>query len=453
MNAQNPPGDTPSQASRLNLSDPAARDTPKRRKAGGGGAARAKTGRTAVKKSGARRGKKAAGAAAARKNQSARVTVVREPAPSATVRQRHWGITLSFVLLVLLPTALGAVYLYTRAVDQYSSTVGFSVRQEDFSSPVELLGGITDFASSGTSDSDILYEFIRSQEMVELLQERINLREIYSWPEGDPIFTFDMDGSIEDLHDYWSWMVDVIYDPSTGLIEVQTLAFRPEDAQTIARAILDESSRLVDELSAIAQDDTTAFARAELDRAVERLKEARETLTAFRSKTQIVDPTADLQSQMGVLSNLEQQLAAALIEADLLRDTTREDDPRIAQAERRIAVIEARIADERRKFGVGGGSTVAPNGTDYASLVAEFERLTVDREFAEQAYTASLAAYDTALAEARRKSRYLAAYINPTLAETAQYPQRWLILGIFAFFLSTAWAIGVLVYYSFRDRR
>lgn len=239
--------------------------------------------------------------------------------------------------------------------------------------------------------------------MVEALDRRLRLSEMFARPVGDPVFAYDPSDTIEDLLDYWHAMVRVTYDTTTELIEVRALAFAPDDAQVIAAGIYEESARLIEDLSAIAQEDTIAFAAAELERAVERLKLAREAMTDFRSRTQIVDPTADLQGQMGLLSNLEQQLAEALIQADLLRESTRSGDPRITQAELRIEVIEARIADERSNLGHLGG------GDDYATKLAEFERLSVDREFAEQAYTAALATYDQALAEARRKSRYLAA--------------------------------------------
>ena len=86
-------------------------------------------------------------------------------------------------------------------------------------------------------------------------------------------------------------------------------------------------------------------------------------------------------------------------------------------------------------------------------LLAEFERLSVDRRFAEETYTAALAAFDQAQAEARRKSRYLAAHVQPTLAETAQYPRRIVLLAMVGFFLISGWAIAVLVFYSLRDRR
>lgn len=369
--------------------------------------------------------------------------------PVAPPRRRRL-LFASFVACVVLPTCLAAAYLFVRAADQYASTVAFSVRTEAVATPIELIGGLADIATTGSSDADILFEFIRSQEMVQTLDARIGLVEMYAAPLNDPVFGFDPSGAIEDLTSYWQRMVDVIYDPATGLIEVEARAFAAEDARLIASGLFEESARLVDDLSSIARADTTAFARSELARAVERLKGARERLTAFRSRTQIVDPTVDLQGQMGLLGSLEEQLAATLIDADLLRESTGARDPRLRQAERRIAVIETRIAAERRKLGQGTG---VGSGQDYASILSEFERLAVDREFAEEAYRGALAAFDQAQAEARRKSRYLAAHIQPTLAETAAYPRRPMLILLVGFFAFGLWTLGVLVYYSVRDRR
>lgn len=380
------------------------------------------------------------------REQTSRITPLPAAVPQKR-RRRHSWIFISFLVTVLAPVSVTGWYLYTIAADQFASTVAFSVRKEEVASPIEMFGGIADVATTGSSDSDILYEFIRSQEMVSSLDKEIGLTEIFARRQDDPVFAYDPSGTIEDLLEYWNFMVRVTYDSGTELIEVRALAFTPDEARRITTGIFEESVRLVEELSAIAQDDAIAFAEAEVARAVERLKTAREAMTGFRSRTQIVDPSADLQGQMGLLSTLEQQLAEALISADLLRESTRDDDPRITQAELRVAVIEARISEERRKLGRDG------EGEDYATRLAEYERLAVDREFAEQAYTAALAAYDQALAEARRKSRYLAAYIKPTLAEASEFPKKEVLLGLVAFFLVSAWAIAVLVFYSVRDRR
>lgn len=378
------------------------------------------------------------------------VVTIRPAAEPARPRGRHWGILASFILLVLAPLAVSGWYLYTRAADQYASKVGFSVRKEEFNSPVDMLGGIARLSGSSSSDMDILYKYIQSQELVAAVDRDLDLRAIYAKPENDPVFAFDPSGSIEDLVDYWRRMVKISYDSGTGLIELRVNAFAPGDAQAVAQAIFDKSAVMINELSAIAREDATRYAREELARAEAQLKAAREALTRFRSRYRIVDPAADIEGQMGLLTTLQQQLAEALIEKDMLRETTRANDPRLAQVNRRIEVIRNRIEEERRKFGMGaqGGE-----GGDYATLVAEFERLSADREFAEQAHVTARAAYEAALADAQRKSRYLAAYIKPTLAETPQYPQRAMLLGLVALFLLSFWAVGLLIYYSLRDRR
>lgn len=378
--------------------------------------------------------------------------LTRPVAGSAELRPRHRGILISFLSLVALPVVVSAAYLWLVAVDQYASTVGFSVRTEEFSSSLDLLGGISRLSGGGSSDADILYDFIHSQELVEQLDKEADLRGIFSvaWP-WDPVFAFDPDGSIEDLVDHWKHKVKIILDSSSGLMTLRVLAFSPDKATGLAQKILERSTEKVNELSQDARADATRYARTEMERAQERLKAAREAMTAFRMRTRMVDPVADLQGQMGILNSLQSQLAESYVELDLLlAGNTSATDPRVVQVEQRIGVIQNRMAEERQKFGENGKG---PGGEDYATMVAEFERLSVDREFAEQAYRIALAAYDAALAEAQRKSRYLAVHIRPTEAERAEYPARWTLLGLTGFFLLMAWSIGVLIYYSIRDRR
>ena len=379
---------------------------------------------------------------------------IRPAAKPAQIGKRHWGMALAFVILVILPVTAAVWYLYERAADQFASTLAFTVRNEDVSSATELLGGLGSsfgVSSGGGRDADILYEFIRSQEIVALIDARLDLRRIYTRAlDQDPLMSFDPAGTIEDLTAYWRRMVRVSYDAASGLMELRVLAFAPADAAAIATAIQDESSTMINALSAVAREDGTRYAREDLDLAVERLKQAREALTAFRLANQIVDLAADIQGQVGLLNTLQAQLASALIEYDLLAGTSRDGDPRLEQAQRRIEVINARIDEERQKFGAGG---LAPGGENYATTVADYERLTVDREFAEQAYVVTLSAYDAARAEANRQSRYLAAYIRPTLAERSEFPQRGLWVGVVALFSFLIWAIGGLIYYSLRDSR
>ncbi len=403
---------------------------------------------------GGRAGERKAGQTPGGRGGGAQAAVeVRPPASPAQLQPRHRGLVISFVLAVVLPLLLVVVYLWWVADDQYASSVGFTVRKEESVNASDLLGGLSQFAAGSTSsDTDILYEFILSPGLVAEVDRRLDLRGHYSahW-RSDPVFALWPDATDEQLVWYWSRVVRISYDQGTGLMDLQVLAYDPDMAQAIAREIVAESQDMINALNAAAREDAMRYAREDLEVAVERLRAAREALTRFRIENQLVDPEADIQGRMGVLNNLQQQLAQALIDYDLLATTTNASDPRLAQARRRIDVIRERIATERENFASDQG-TAGPDGRDYPTLLAEYESLNVDRQVAEEAYRAALAALDVARANASRQSRYLATYIPPTRASSAEYPRRVMLAGLAALFLVLAWSIGALVFYSLRDR-
>ncbi len=385
-------------------------------------------------------------------NPAAPPSVVTKPAARpARLRRRHGWLFISFLILVVLPTAVTFAYLVTRAADQYASTLGFSVRAEDSQSAIDLLGGLGGLSTGSSSDTDILYEYIQSQQLVEKIDSYIDLREIYARPEGDFIFRYHPGGTIEDLVAYWSRMVQIFYDAGNGMIEIRVKAFTPEEARQIGQAILDESTLVINELTEIARLDTTKYALDELLASQNALRDIRQEVTEFRAVNNIIDPNMELGVQTGLLNALQQQYSDALIELDLLRETTRETDPRVTQAERKIDVIEARIADERRKFGASSGPGAGEQ--NFTRLVSEFERLSVDLTFAQEAYLAARGAYEAKLADAVRQSRYLAPHIKPTLAEAAQFPRRYLTSMMVFALCFLGWCVLALVYYSIKDRR
>lgn len=374
------------------------------------------------------------------------------PVKFARLELRHKLILLSFLLVVMLPTLFSAWYLWNRAEDQYVSSIAFSVRKEETSPSLDILGGMTQLTGGTTaSDTDILYDFLRSEDIVARIDQAIDLRSRFSkaWPK-DPVFALDPSEPIEKLAKYWRQQVRVFYNTSTQIITLEVAAFTRKDAYEIAQATFEESSRTINRLSDIAREDATRFARNELNRAQERMTETRQALTAFRMRTQIVDPMADLAGQMGVLNSLQTQLAEALISLDTLRENAQPGDQRIIQADQRINAIRFRIAEERSKFGsIGEG----PGRENYAQLVAEYEKLLADMEFGETAFRSAQATFDAASAEAQRKSRYLAAHIEPKLAESSVAPNRpKLLASVFGISL-LVWSISLLIYYSIRDRR
>lgn len=371
----------------------------------------------------------------------------------ARVRPRHYAVTISFVVFVLLPFAAATTYMWVFARDRYISRAEFSIRTNEMESPLQMLGGLAQISGgSSSSDTEVLYNYIQSQDMVRKVDSAVNLSEIWGEKSGtyDPVFTYQNADTIESLLAYWRRMVK-LSQSSDGILKVQVQAFDPQSAQTIARLIFDESQTMINTLSAIAREDSTRYAREEMEQAYEQLKAARVAVNRFRNTTQIIDPTAAIQSQMGLMNSLQQQLAEILVERGMLEQTSPENDPRRQQMDRRIKVIESQIEIERNKLGQGPEGR--NGGEPFADLLSRFEELQVEQDFAGTRYTSALASYDAAVAESRRQTRYLGAYVMPTLAESPERPNR----GLNAFFVLLmsfiAWSITVLTIYAVRERR
>ncbi|SFR64514.1 hypothetical protein [Litoreibacter janthinus] len=399
----------------------------------------------------------------AARNKLVELAPIVEPSPPQVPRttrmkrgkRRYIGLTLSFILCVLIPIAATVWYLSERAADQYASSAAFAIRTEEASLGLDLLSGFAAMSGSSSSDIDILDRFLISQDLVTKIQSKLNLRKVWSKPRNaDPVFSFDPDGTIEDLTTFWQRMVRVDYDSSSGLIEVEAKAFSEVEARQITQAILAESTHLMNHLSDGAHQSIIKSATEEYERAKSRLRDVRLAVSALRAKTGMMDPEAGLSGDHGVVQSLQESLANELVKLDLLRSNLGEsgqqarnaNDIRIEQNEIKIDVLRSRIAQERQKFD-------ANDGAGYSEIIAKFEELLVEQRFAEEAYVATTAALDAARAEARRSSRYLAVFVQPTEAERALYPRRVLISVLVGMFTLLLWGLLALVYYSVRDRR
>lgn len=361
---------------------------------------------------------------------------------------RHLMLKLSFLLLVVVPVAISAAYLYLRAADQYHSDAAFSVRSEEAQNPLDIMGAFTQSAGSSAPDSEILNDFILSQTLVQIVDERLGLSGIYNKHQEDIIFSLGEERSIEDKLDYWARMVSLAIDTNSGVLEIQVRAFTPEEAHMVATEIIDRSAELVEDLSRIAREDAMRFTLQDVEKAEERLKDIRTKVRAFRTQYQIIDPEADVESQVGIVAALQAQLAESLIELQTIDSNSQGTDPRLPSIQRRVDAIREQIANERNSV-----SNQSPDGKSLSELIGEYEELLVDLEFAQNAYVAALAAEEQARIEANRRARYLAVHIPPTLAEDSLYPLRELLLLVIFACCFAAWSILVMIYYNIRDRR
>ena len=309
----------------------------------------------------------------------------------------------------------------------------------------------------------MLFEYLQSQPLVEIIDEKVDLEAIYNHPDADPVFALGRDRSIEDIVWYWNLANTVSYDSGSGIIYVEIRAFDPDDAVRVAEAVREESERLINDLSTNARDDAVEFALVDLREAEARVREARRALQAFRMTERSVDVTQNIAQAMALISELKGQRAALQAEYDSRSKMLGGESPALSALRIQIDSLDAQIAAEERRIAAvapepGDGPAeeggAAPNGgsESLTSAAGAQEELMVELGFAENMYTSALAAVESARAEARRAQRYLATHIAPTRSQEAEYPDRLMWTVAISFLTLLLWSITMLIVSSIRDR-
>lgn len=355
----------------------------------------------------------------------------------------------SFYLIVLLPGIAVSIYYGLIASDRYASSAGFVVRGSDTLSGIDGIGAITGLATVGstTSDSYVVLEYLTSRDLVESLVSEIEVDSLYLGRHIDFVARMPPALPIEDMVEYWTNMIETTFDPTSGIITFEVQAFAADDALRISEAVLRNIDRLVNNLSDQARRDAVKFANLEVERAETRLADNRLALSAFREAQKMIDPAAIAALDVEVLGQLETELTALQARKAALGKSVDKESPTIRALKRQEEAIRSQIQKRRAAIGKnsGAGGAVVPG------LLAEYEALLVEKEFAQQTYTAALVALQQARSVAAGEQRYLAVYNSPRLPEDAIYPER--ILNVFLAWLLFAifWSVGVLIAYSIRD--
>ncbi|NQY61867.1 MAG: hypothetical protein HRT49_17850 [Cognatishimia sp.] len=370
-------------------------------------------------------------------------------APETRARASGFMALVACVLL-LVPVGVYA-YLSQVAVPQYFSTAGFTTRASDTPSQADVLAGGFGFGlGSQASENDILFSYLYSQELVAHLDAQLDLRQHFSahWAQ-DPMFHLSPEAALEQMHSFWLRALDVAYDRTTGLIEMRLRATDPAWAATVLTEVLAASGAKVNDINQAAQADALRFAQTALAQAEQDWQDSISRVQAFRVANGIVDPAIEIEARMGVLTSLQHQLAEALIDLDEMAQTTDSADPRFRKLQDRVTVIRQRLGAERLSF---SGDT-PQDGQSFPELVSTYEALSTDLEFAQLRYTSALAALSQAQTEAAQKSRYLAVYLEPSIAETSEFPKPLSAAALSALICALLFAIFSMVYLSVRERR
>jgi capsular polysaccharide transport system permease protein len=349
----------------------------------------------------------------------------------STFKQKLSGINLLFLVTVVAPTLLASLYFGLMASDVYVSESRFMIRSPQ-KQTMTALGAILQGAGLSRSQDDTytVHDFILSRDALQKLNTQLKLDESYR--DGDIFSRFpglDMDDSFEALHRYYQKQVSVQLDTLSSITTLRVRAFNAEEAYRVNQMLLGISEALINQLNERARMDMVRYAQTEVDAAEATAKVAALAVSRYRTEKEVFDPEKQSALQLQQVSRLQEELIAAKTQLVQVRSIA-PNNPQVAVLQRQVGILEGEIRKETAK--VAGGERSLSN------KAAEYERLALDRIFADKLLGTALASLEQARNEAQRKQLYLDRIVEPGKPDIAVEPRRFravlttLVLGLIA---------------------
>jgi capsular polysaccharide transport system permease protein len=375
-------------------------------------------------------------------------------------QQRPWFISMwrkPFFLLVIVPSLLVAGYLYGIAAPQYVSEARFVVSSRgggtDIGAQIAGMRGMAGAALGGfgggaaSSEATSIRDFLTSLDAVMQAHSRLDLVSLWRRPEADPIARL-WRSEPELLARYFNAMVNVSLDPMTNVTTLRVRSFRPEDSKALTEELLHSAEALVNRLSERARNATLQIAQQEAEGAERRVQESRAALVRFREQERELDSAGAVQSAVALRGQLEGMLAQARAELTERLKFMQPDNLALQATRNRIEALERQITAERSRH--TDGASVAGEGVLSRQLAA-FERLMLEREFADRQLASSTASLEAARVEAQRQQIFLSRIAEPNLAVYPLYPRKLTNLASIFIGLAIAYGIGWLLIVGMRE--
>ncbi|MEM1380219.1 MAG: hypothetical protein AAGH41_06305 [Pseudomonadota bacterium] len=261
-------------------------------------------------------------------------------------------------------------------------------------------------------------EYIHSPQMLDLLNERHDLRGLYSSFRIDPLNRIARNASPETLLSFYRGRIDVVLDREASILKVVVHAYDPQSAYDIAGSIVALSEDYVNDLSSRVREATLADARQQVEQAADDVRDIRLRMASFRNTTGELDPTQTGAATVGALVELESRIVELKAERASQLASLRADAPQVVVIDQRIEALEKQAAAQR-------GELASTEGDDtLAGLLLDYEGLVIQREYAETRLTAALTALDNARQLADQRERFVVPIVAPTLPTEATEPRR-----------------------------
>ena len=208
--------------------------------------------------------------------------------------------------------------------------------------------------------------------------------------------------------------------------------------------LLQISEALVNKLNEVGRADLINFSNEEVKSAEKKAKSAALALSVFRNEKGVIDPEKQTAMELEQIVKMQDELIAtqALL-TQLL--TFAKENPQIPSLQLKIKNLKQDIVTE----------TIQVAGGDHslANKAAQYQRLALERDFADKLLASAMVSLDQARNEAQRKQLYLERIVQPSMPDKSMEPRR--IRGVLSTFLLgfILWGVLAMLFAGVREHQ
>jgi capsular polysaccharide transport system permease protein len=348
------------------------------------------------------------------------------------------------LFLFIIPNVTSIAYYGFIAADQYESEARFTVRTSSPAIGKDQLAKVTGLPSSKiVQDTQIVTNYIDSNEMLADVSKHIDLKGIYRAQDADSFARLKPDATNEEFLKYWKHMVTTAISPSSGIVTVKVKAFSAEDSRKVLQEVVSASERVVNGVNDRIWKDVIQTAQSNLENSAAQLQDAREKLQVARNKSGVltVDSTSTVISTLlgtaqQEMLELQQRYTSALA------SSVSKAAPQMKVLQREIASKQAQI--DNLKAEIAGSTTGASSSQpNLADISLDLSQLEMNQGLAERQFAASVRTVEQVNFISKQQLVYLDSFLSATLPDAAEYPRRGLWIGCTFIATLALWAAAI----------
>lgn len=246
------------------------------------------------------------------------------------------------IQLVFVGALLAVAYWLVFASDRYVSEANVIIRKTDsIGAPsFDLAMLVSGVGGADRSNQLLLREYLLSVDMLKKLDDALDLRAHYSDSSKDFVSRmWFADASMEWFHRHYLRRVDAVYDDFAGVLRLEVQAYDAETAQAIARLLVQEGERYMNELGHELADAQVSFLTHQVEQAQRRFQQASQALLQYQNQQGLLSPQATAQSISAIIASLESQRAQLQTQLASLPKRLDRDHPNIVMLNQALAAV------------------------------------------------------------------------------------------------------------------